>query len=292
MESLNTKNSKISKRGFSLIELLLYVGILAITSGLLVSILLTTTRVQISETTSNEVNSQLNFTLQTIQRLVRESSNIETVGINNIETDPDVTELVYMKLRMEDPLLDPTCISQVENSIRITQGPQSTYPNDRKCKKSNHPDNIYNITTDKVKVPKTPTPGLEIVKYSNPPAHDSVQIDLTLSYSPTNPQAQVTRTLQSAVGRASAATFDSDLLPGATGIRNIGQPTTRWLNGYFGGDVEIDGFLQFKASGSEDPPIATCDPSKVGRLYLKNNAAPFKLYICSGSAGWKSATLN
>src|SRR3989344_4737698 len=116
----------MKQNGFTLIEVLLYVAILAMIAGLFTGILTVAARFQVTQSASNEVSQQLNFAMQTIQRLVRESSNIEKACPNldisicptgNDGNNPDTTtsEIAYLKLRMKDPAKDPTCISLVDD---------------------------------------------------------------------------------------------------------------------------------------------------------------------------------
>jgi len=210
---------KNQKNGFTLVELLIYLGILSIMSGLFIGILRTSSQIQVHESASNEISNQANFVLQTIQRLIRESSNIESIGSDNTETS--TTEVSYLKLRMRDTAVDPTCIVQVGEEIRITEGPQTSFPNDGKCKESSVTDAI---TTDKISVPAN---GLTLTELNNYPSHNSVQIDLTLTYNDNTPAAQITRKLTSVISRVSAATFDSAISAGTTGY-DIGSQTTPW----------------------------------------------------------------
>jgi len=220
----------MNKNGFSLIEVLLYVAILAIVSGLFVGILSVSTKVQLRESANNEVGTQLNFVLQTIQRLVRESSNIEfaknddpVTPVINEGDNPDTTstEAAYIKLRMPKSTDDPTCIAWVpdDKSIMLTQGPQPGPGNEYKCKNLTPGDAL---TTAKVIVPVSP-PGFVAIKFSNYPGHDSVQIDLTLNFNTDNPQSAFQKKLTTGIGRVSAATFDSSLLP-ATPVPPNPQP--------------------------------------------------------------------
>jgi|SRR3989344_771335 len=232
----------MNKNGFSLIEVLLYVAILAIVSGLFAGILSVSTKVQLRESANNEVGTQLNFMLQTIQRLIRESSNIEfanaddptTTGTNEGDNpETSAVEFAYLKLRMTKSTDDPTCISLLENtpgpagqgSIFLVKGPAASPQN---C---NNPTPADKLTTDKVYVPipiPPDPPGITFTKFTNYPGHDSVQVDLTLAYNTDNPQSVFTKSLTTAIGRVSAATFDSNLLPGAASTYDIGQDLTRW----------------------------------------------------------------
>ena len=246
----------MNRKGFTLTEILLYVVILGIISGLFVAILATTTKVQLKEFAGSEVGNQLNFVLQTIQRLVRESSHIEFVGINIPETSD--TEFAYLKLRMQDSTKDPTCISLVDDPdpsidgvIRLTQGPAGAYPNDKNCKTTTSADNLI---TAKVSVATTPTAGLQFAKLSNAPGHDAVQIDLTLTYVSSKPESQITKTLKTAVGRVSAATFDSNLIPGSGSTFDIGIGATRWKDLFLSGNLDVLGNSTF---GDAATDIAT-----------------------------------
>ena len=88
-QKLQTKNYK----GFSLIELLIYVSIFAIAGGMMFGILALILKVNQRESSSGEITSQLNFVGQTITRLTRSASNIEI--------DAGVATST-LKLRMKD----------------------------------------------------------------------------------------------------------------------------------------------------------------------------------------------
>ena len=258
-------------KGFTLFEILLYVGIFALVAGLFTGILLVVTRIQASQTALLEVNGQLNFAIQTIQRLVRSSSNVD------VEAGKSLTSI---RLRVADPAKDPTLILVSNGAVEIKEGSAAS----------------STLTTSSVVAD-----SLQFIKYTNYPGHDSVQIDLTLSYNTTNPQGTVSRTIRSAIGRASAATFDSTLIPGST-TYDVGQTGARWRDGYFSGSVDIDGglivgsnasndYLQFDKSGSGAPTSGDCSADfQRGRFYVEttNN----RLYICNGAArGWDYVAL-
>ena len=108
--------------GFTLIEVLIYVSVFAVAAGLLTSILVITTRVENNEIVSTQVGQELNLVLDTVQRMVRESSLIECV--NSSPSDPTTTCPSSigsnLKLRYDDPALDPTCI-YIENNACASQ---------------------------------------------------------------------------------------------------------------------------------------------------------------------------
>jgi len=228
------KNVK-SIRAFTLIELLLYTGIFAITAGLLTGILVTTTRIETKESASIEVTNQTQSVLERIQGLVRDSSLIEKVyeGENEAANLPCQT-FCALKLRMEDPTLDPTFILSDQNGVYI--------------KRTNIGEKVL-LTSSRVK-----TNNLLFTKYDNPGGHSTVNVDLTLTYNSEDPTLnQISQRLTSAIGRVSAASFDFDLLPDQANLRNIGQTNLQWKDLALSGSVYLDNSrsLSFKdASGT------------------------------------------
>ncbi|MEK7611800.1 MAG: prepilin-type N-terminal cleavage/methylation domain-containing protein [Patescibacteria group bacterium] len=216
----------MKRNGFSLVELLIYMGVLAITATLFLGILASTARIQVHEVAASELTNQLNFSLQTIQRLVRESSNIAGVGAGD-NSETGTVELSYLKLRMPDDTQDPTCITLVNNAgvneIRVTQGGQ-IIPNEYKCKDSVPLDAI---TTNKVTVSNL---GFTFSPGAGAPAKDIVEIALTMDSNTQNPQGQISRSLRSAIGRVSAATFDTGVVPTITDTLDLGSQSTLWSN--------------------------------------------------------------
>src|SRR3989344_1728423 len=185
--------------GFTLIEVILYVAIFAIVAAIMVVILTTALQVGSRENSSAEVSAQLHFATQTIQRLVRDSSNID------IQAGVSTSTLI---LRMADQNQDPTVLSLVNGVILMRQGSNPT----------------SSITTNRVVVDQ-----LSFKKITQYPGHDVVTIDLAISSNTQNPQARLERTISSAVGRVSAATFDADVLPGGPPYNyNIGQSASPW----------------------------------------------------------------
>ena len=214
--SLSSINDIASRKyhikGFTLIELLIYTGISVIIGGLTVGTLLTVTRVNQNASATAEVSGQMNFVLQRLQQLVSESSNIDI--------DAGITTS-SVKLRMQDSAKDPTCISLVNGVIKIAEGPGSPNPNN--CNST-----ASDLTSSKVVVNI-----LNFKKMVQYPGHDTLSIDMTMAYNTSNPGSQVSRSLSSAIGRVSAATFDSNILPGATSY-TIGQSGLTWQNVFVG----------------------------------------------------------
>src|SRR3989344_2498551 len=95
------------RSGFTLVELLVYTGIFTVSSGLMVGVLNTVSRVQNREAANIEVTQQSQFVINTIKTTLSEASLIDI--------DPSTT-VSSLKLRMPDPAKDPTYI-YLENGI-------------------------------------------------------------------------------------------------------------------------------------------------------------------------------
>ncbi|MEK7481786.1 MAG: tail fiber domain-containing protein [Patescibacteria group bacterium] len=243
------------KNGFSLIELLIYVSIFAVVAGLMTSILITILKVSQKESASVETSEQLSFVMQTVSRLIRESSNIEIASANSL------------KLRMKDSSKDPTCLYLENQTIKLAEGPDSS--NLENCDLTS----ASNLTSSKVIADK-----LDFSKISNYPGHDVVSIDIQLTYNSNNPQSQTTRALRSAIARVSAATFDSDLLPGSDNQYDLGfSPNTEWRDAAFsrnlsvGGNVGINGNVGIGTTG----PVGKLDIYDTNKTLASSNTNVF-----------------
>jgi type II secretory pathway pseudopilin PulG len=228
-KSAFSPRQSVSQGGFSLLELLIYIGILGAVSGVLVGILSTVTTTQVQESSQNDVTGQLNFVTQTIQRLVRSSSLIE------LDAGVATTTL---KLRMPNLVNDPTYVylsnGQIYVKVTDTGSPQT-------------------ITSNSVNVD-----SLQFLKLSQPPGKDTVQIDIALSAVQQASGKTISKALRTAVSRVSAATFDSDLLPNTDNAYNVGaNPSSRWLNGAFSGALTIGGTLSVGTTAVPSGGVAT-----------------------------------
>ena len=198
-------------QGYSLMELLIYVALFAIVVGVLSGILAIFIRIQSQQIASTSVSQELAFVQNTIQRLVRDSVNIQNSAGAASNT---------LTLRMASSTLDPTIISSDANGIYLTQGTGTT----------------QTLTTNQVKVSQ-----FQVIKYENPGGHAIVQVDLSLTYNSSQPSQQVTQKLQTAISRVTAATFDSDLLPNADNSYSIGILPYAWKNAAFSGNLTVNG---------------------------------------------------
>lgn len=228
------------KKGFTLVEVLLYVAIFAVVAGILSAVLITVIRTQSRDAASNEVATQLDFVLTTVQRLVRDASLIDIV-YEGTSTSTACSTYCTMRLRMEDSTREPTIIRSDASGIYLKEGAS---------------DEVV-LTTDKITVN-----NFTITKFEIAGGHASAQIDASFTFNTNNPQLVVTKTLQSAISRVSAATFDSDLIPNADQSWSLGQitPNARWQNGYFSGELTVG------ASAVEGSAILSLDSTTRGFL--------------------------
>jgi type II secretory pathway component PulJ len=199
------------RSGFTLVEVLIYAAVFAVSSVFLVQILTTVTRTQLKQTSANEVNAQVSFVAETIQRLVRESALVEN--------DSGVATTT-LRLRTTASSTDPTLVyvDASNTAIYLQQGSQSAVA----------------LTDDRVTVG-----NFSITKFENVGASAVVQVDLTLNYNTSAEQSKASQTWRGAITRVSAATFDSSILPSSDGALNLGGSSSRWQDGYFAGSLGL-----------------------------------------------------
>lgn len=240
---------KPSKNGFSLVELLIYLAIFLVVVVVFTGYLTGILKINTKEMSGNEVSSQLSSVMQFINKKIKDSSSVE------IATSTQVSSL---KLRMKDPAKDPTCIYLDSGKIKLAEGPATGIS-------QNCTSTTIGLTTDRVNVD-----SLAFIKQTFYPGHDQVLIDIQMTYNSTDPQKRISRALHSAFGRASAATFDSNLLPGSDSSYNLGTSGSKWKDAFFSGKVGI-GSTNPGTSLEIIPQIA--DPSAALRLKRLNGVA-------------------
>ena len=254
------------REGFTLIELIIYMAIFSVSAVFLVSILTSVTRTQVRQASGNEVNQQLSFVSNTIQRLVRSASIIEN--------DAGVASTTLV-LRMASSTLDPTYIYVDASSTAIYFQEATSTP--------------VRLTDDKVTVgnfsvtKQEPSGGLAVV-----------HVDLTLEYQSSAETAKATRSWKGAIARISAATFDSGILPNASGNLDIGSASLLWRDAYFSGDVAIGTSGQLGVGGNPSALSTTkilatngdigFSTSTYGIILKSTGGSCFRLGVTNGGA--------
>ena len=242
----------MQRKGFSLAEVMIYTALVGIAGVFLNQTLLNVLKLQNSQDASTEVNQQIDFVLKNVQEQVRDSSEIE------IDANTATTTL---KLRMADPALDPTTIYTSGTAVYLKKGTATPLA----------------LTNDKVTADQ-----LQFTKVTAYPGHDSVQVNISLSYNTTSTQSAFTKTITSAVARVSAATFDADIVPGTDNTYSVGQTSARWQNLLLSGGAGI-GVTSLANS---------LDVNGNGAFgtYAGSNAAPTGGLIVSGNVGIGTAS--
>lgn len=197
--------------GLTLIEMLIYLAIFTVSAVLFVSILVAVTRVQNQQLSMDEVNQQLSFVANTIQRLVRDSSAVDI---------PVGTATTTLTLRMEDSAEDPILIYTDASSSAIYVSVAGGAP--------------QALTDTNVTVQ-----SFLVTKYENPGGQAVVQADIALSYNTQNPRRKYSNALRTAVTRVTAATFDSNILPNTDNMFDLGTASNKWKDAYFSGSIGI-----------------------------------------------------
>lgn len=250
-------------RGFTLVELLIYIVIFASAAFLLTGTLTTVVRVQSREALSTDLSNQLTFILDTTTRLVRESSVIEKVYEGTNEAAPCAT-YCSVKLRMPISANDPTIIRSDANGIYLKQGAGT--------------ESI--LTNDKVEVA-----NLILKQDTVQNAKSILNIDVALRTKTTNPVLQVTRSLKSAIGRVSAATFDSGLFPNTNLCCDIGASGLLWNNAYIGNRIGLGTASPAPILGTFGRLMEIEDSSNPAILLHNTGASGKQWAIYSGGAG-------
>ncbi len=174
-------------------------------------ILFNATKIKGRETASIEVNDQLNFALESIQRAVMDSSVIDITPGTSTST---------LILKYKNEAQNPTKFYIASGMLYEQVAANDPQP----------------ITSTSVVAN-----AVNFLKVSGYTGHDSVQVDLTLSYNTASSSQDFafTRSLSSAIARVNAATFDSNLIPGSDQFYDIGQTSARWNNMYLSGNLGI-----------------------------------------------------
>ena len=182
----------------------------------LTAILLTITRIQTRQNSVNDVNQQVSFVANTVQQLVQQSSLINMTS--GVATST-------LNLRMASSTMDPTLVYASGTAIYLSEG--TLIPSSTPVALTNSNVNVNNFM---------------VTKYENPGGLALVQLGITMTYNSPTPTAQLTRSIQTAIARVSAANFDSAVFPTAvSSTLTLGTAALPWYTGYFNNNVSIGG---------------------------------------------------
>lgn len=188
-----------SRKAFTLVELLIFLGIFAGTSAAFITILITVTRVQVRQASVADVSEQSQFLLQQVQYYISRSSLVDI---------PQDTPTSTLRLLTGIAAQDPTYITLASGTVYLQQTATGT---------------LQALTSNKLTVS-----DLTFTRRANVPAHDAVSVSFTLAYNTVNLQQAFSQMLQTSVARVSAATFDSNILPSTSTTLNLGLSGQIW----------------------------------------------------------------
>jgi Tfp pilus assembly protein PilV len=258
------------RSGFSLIELLIFSVIFALIMMAFITILVAVLKVQTRQSGAAEVNQQSQFLLQQIQYYVERSSLIEL---------PQDVATTTLKLRMAAASEDPTYIYFSSGAVYIKQTDGGT---------------AQALTSSKVTIS-----SFTFTKHSNAPSHDSVSVSFVVTYNNANPAQQFSQSLETAIARVSAATFDSNVVPSSTAVYNLGVTGQVWnsVNNviYFSGtNVGIAGtptqLFQVGVGGGTTGDIYVAGAGNGIILKNANNSCVRLYYTTGGQLATSSVT--
>lgn len=247
------QNPACNSKGFSLIELLIYVSIFAISSVFLVAILTSVTQVQVRQKSMNEVNHQISFVSETAERLIQESSLVDI--------DAGVTTSTLV-LRMTTSSLDSTKIFASGTIVFLQEGTSTA----------------IGLTDSRIKVDK-----FSVVKLENPGSRAIVNLNLAMSYNTSNIRAKFSRAIQFTVARISAASFDSSLLPNANSSYDLGNTSYNWRDAYFNGNIGVGTAPSSSARIIARGDIGVSTSSK-GLILTSANGTCYRITITNGGS--------
>jgi prepilin-type N-terminal cleavage/methylation domain-containing protein len=201
-----SRPTSLSKRGgFTLIEMLLSIGIFTLIVVAFAGIFVTITNVGTQQSSTSAVNEESQALLQKIQYFV------ETASVVNIPTSTPTTTL---QLFMASSSADPTYITLASGTVYLQQSTSSP---------------LTALTSKRVTVS-----NISFTRQSNPPGHDTVNVSFTMQNTAglTNLAQSFSQLFQTSVVHVSAATFDTGVY--ASGINEpLGTAAMPWtpING-------------------------------------------------------------
>lgn len=260
------------RKGFTIIELLVYLAIFSVVVVAFVTIFIGIIRVQSNQSSEAEVETQSQFLLQQVQYYVEQSSLVDM---------PQDTPSTTLTLRMANPALDPTYITLSSGTLYLQQTATGT---------------PVALSSNAVTIS-----SLSFTKHSNAPSHDSVSVAMTVAYNTSNIEQAFSQALQTSVARVSAATFDSNLIPSTTAAWSVGVSGNTWnsINQilYFSGSnvgigqsspqqaLEVNGGIRLNTATTQ--PGCSAASSTEGTLWFIENGGSSSdtLQLCVRGTG-------
>jgi|GEM_PF-1955181 len=188
-----------SSSGYTLIELLVYIGVFALVAVGLTTTFVAVTRVQTEQTSDVEIDQQSAFLLSRLQDYIANASLIDI---------PVSAPTSTLRLRVPAHTSDPTVITVTGGVVYVAQGAGTPQP----------------LTSNKVSVS-----NLTFTRQANPGSHDSVSLSFRMSPVGSILANAIAEAFQLSVERVSAASFDSDLVPSSTNL-NLGVTGNTWTS--------------------------------------------------------------
>lgn len=224
------------KKGFTLVELLIYSVIFAGVSLTLVYFLSTFFRVSGYQASSSEVANQANFILGKIQNEIATSSLAVVNDTGDDETD-QTPGTPHGKLLLK-------ARNETTGDASDSESPVLIYKNGTNVvlKRGNGAETALNNSSVAVT-------NLAFTKISTPPGKDVILIDLTLQYQSPNAVDRISRDFTLGVSRAQAASFDSNLSPNGSGY-SLGTGAAKWASLFLSGPADIGGPLSIGSTAN------------------------------------------
>lgn len=207
----NMHNKKFGfRKGQTLMEILIYVAIFGTVAASLVGIVWNVTKIHSYQLASNEVDSNLRYAMSLINDKIR--------GASSVESAADSTLVLKM------PNNTTTTFSVVSGILYIQEGSADPVA----------------VISDRATVS-----SLTFEKIDMAGAKGGARITMTLNYVPKEGDSpSLQKTLISAITRsATAITFSEDIVPGQDNSYSVGSASYGWKNGYFSGDLTVDGTI-------------------------------------------------
>jgi len=203
------KNSTREK-GQSLIEVLIYTAIFGAVAASLMTIVWGITKIHSNTMANNEVESNLRYAMNLISNQIRSASSVESA-----------TESTLV-LKMPN---NATSTFTANAGVLYLQEGSS--------------DPVA-VISDRVAVSKLVFEKIDMVG-----AKGGARVTMTLNYVPKEGgPSNLKKTLISALTRsATAISFSEDIVPGQDNSYSVGSASYNWKNGYFSGDVTVDGTI-------------------------------------------------